>query len=103
MPTAICTGPHHGSGLHCPQYFIPETNSKPALRSPASAKASLKTTGNLLPLGAELGSDTITVWRTGQAQRLIQYTRHKEINDPRSMVRSYKKTKQKKESPTSEK
>lgn len=46
-------------------------NSNPALQSSTSAKVSLTATGNLLPLGTELGSNVIMVWRTGQTQRLI--------------------------------
>lgn len=67
-------GPCHGSGLRCPLYFVLEINSKLALQSSTSANASLKTIRNLLPLEAELGSNIITVWRTGRTQRLIQYT-----------------------------
>lgn len=72
--TVICTGPYHGSGPRCPQYFILELNSKPALQSSTSSKASLKTIGYPLPLWAERGSNIITVWRTGLTQRLIQHT-----------------------------
>lgn len=46
-------------------------NSNPALQSSTSAKVSLTATGNLLPLGTELGSNVIMVWRTGQTKRLI--------------------------------
>lgn len=67
-PMATCTGPYRVSGLHCPQYFILKINSKPALQSPTSAKASLKTIENLLPLGAGLGSNIIILQSGEQAR-----------------------------------
>lgn len=71
--TVTWIGPYHSSGCCSPQSFLKilAKNSKPALQSSTSAKASLKTTGNLLPLGTELGSNVIIVWRTGEKQRLI--------------------------------